>query len=132
MLTLEELKPGQSLVGLEPTVVATIAAVVPIAEGTVQVLYKTPEGTIKERLLNRGDEAAISLATTETTRGCVFGRFATSPNFNESYEFNWTPISLRCYVAVCTLQRDLLVNRAESMQFPLTRPEPIENWHEPR
>ncbi len=30
-------------------------AVVPIADGAVQVLYKTPYGTLKERLLNRGD-----------------------------------------------------------------------------
>jgi hypothetical protein len=31
----------------------------------VQVLYKTPEGTIKDRLLGRADEANIGLATAE-------------------------------------------------------------------
>ncbi|MBX3448925.1 MAG: DUF3883 domain-containing protein [Planctomycetaceae bacterium] len=65
MLQLEDLKLGLSVVGLEPTVVATLVAVVPIAEGTVQVIYKTPDGTLKDRLLNRGDEVAISVATTE-------------------------------------------------------------------
>ena len=38
---------------------------VPIGDGAVQILYKTPEGTIKERLLGRADEASISVATVE-------------------------------------------------------------------
>jgi SNF2 family DNA or RNA helicase len=46
-------------------VVATIVAVVPIAAGAVQVIYKTPEGTLKERLLGRADETTIALATQE-------------------------------------------------------------------
>ena len=65
MLSLAELKPGQALVGLEPNLVATVVAVVPIAAGTVQVIYKTPDGTLKDRLLNSADEAGIGLATTE-------------------------------------------------------------------
>ncbi len=44
---------------------ATVAAVVPIGEGSVQVFYRTPDGTTKERLLGRGDEASLSLATVE-------------------------------------------------------------------
>jgi hypothetical protein len=63
MMQLENLKPGISLVGIEPTLIATVLAVVPIADGAVQVLYKIPEGTIKDRLLGRADEANISLAT---------------------------------------------------------------------
>jgi superfamily II DNA or RNA helicase len=39
--------------------------VVPIAEGAVQLIYKTPDGTLKDRLLNRADESNISIATTE-------------------------------------------------------------------
>ena len=50
---LETLKPGISLVGIEPTLIASVIAVVPIADGAVQVPYKTPEGTIKDRLLSR-------------------------------------------------------------------------------
>ena len=65
MMQLENLKPGISLVGIEPTLIATVVAVVPIGEGAVQLLYKTPEGTIKDRLLGRVDEANISLATVE-------------------------------------------------------------------
>src|ERR1035438_4453381 len=64
-MKLETLKPGISLVGIEPTLIATLVAVVPIGEGAVQVIYKSPEGTIKDRLLGRADEESISLATVE-------------------------------------------------------------------
>lgn len=65
MLKLEDLQPGMPLVGLEPASVATIAAVVPIGDGSVQVFYRTPDGTTKERLLGRADEANLSVATVE-------------------------------------------------------------------
>src|SRR5208282_4650183 len=65
MMQLENLKPGLSLVGIEPTLIATVVAVVPIGDGAVQILYKTPEGVIKDRLLGRADEANISIATVE-------------------------------------------------------------------
>lgn len=65
MITLESITPGLSLTGLDPTGIGSVIAVVPIADGAVQVLYKTPDGALKERLLNRGDEANISIATTE-------------------------------------------------------------------
>ncbi len=65
MLRLEDLKPGLPLVGLEPSVVATVAAVVPIGEGAVQVFYRTPDGTTRERLLGRADEQALGVATVE-------------------------------------------------------------------
>jgi len=64
-MRLEDVAPGISLTGLEPLAVATVAAVVPIADGSVQVIYKTPDGTLKERLLGRVDEASIALATQE-------------------------------------------------------------------
>ena len=64
-MKLEELKPGIALVGLEPGVIATVAAVVPIGEGTIQVFYRPPDGTTKERLLGRIDEANLSVATVE-------------------------------------------------------------------
>jgi hypothetical protein len=65
MHTLEILAPGISLVGIEPTLVVTIVAVVPIGAGALQAIYKTAEGTLKDRLLTRADEATISLATVE-------------------------------------------------------------------
>ncbi|MDB5334579.1 MAG: helicase domain protein [Planctomycetaceae bacterium] len=65
MIRLEEIKAGLALAGLEPAALGSVVAVVPIAEGTVQVIYKTPDGTLKDRLLNRADESSISLATGE-------------------------------------------------------------------
>jgi len=65
MLTLESITPGLALTGLEPSVIATIVAVVPIADGALQVIYKTPDGALKDRLLNRGDETSIDIATAE-------------------------------------------------------------------
>src|SRR5262245_19808389 len=64
-MRLEELTPGNSLIGLEPAVIATVIAVVPIAEGAVQVIYKTHDGTLRDRLLGRMDEANIAVATQE-------------------------------------------------------------------
>ena len=64
-MRIEDLTPGISLIGLEPSAVATIVAVVPIADGAVQVIYKTPDGTLKDRLLGRADEASIAIATKE-------------------------------------------------------------------
>ncbi len=64
-MKLEDISPGNSLVGIEPAAVATVIAAVPIADGAVQVIYKTPDGTLRERMLSRGDEASIALATTE-------------------------------------------------------------------
>lgn len=65
MINLESISAGLALTGLDPTGIGSVIAVVPIADGAVQVLYKTPDGTLKERLLNRSDEATISIATTE-------------------------------------------------------------------
>lgn len=65
MIKLEDLQPGVPLVGLEPSSIATIAAVVPIGEGSVQVFYRTPDGITKERLLGRADEPNLSIATIE-------------------------------------------------------------------
>jgi len=64
-MLLAELKPGLALVGLEPDLVCTVVAVVPIAAGAVQVYYKLPDGNLKERLLGAADEATIAVATTE-------------------------------------------------------------------
>src|SRR5271170_701383 len=64
-MKLESIIAGLSLTGVEQTHVVTIVAAVPIAEGALQVVYKTPDGTLKDRLLGRVDEASIALATTE-------------------------------------------------------------------
>ena len=64
-MRLEDIKPGISLSGLEPIAVASVIAVVPIADGAVQVIYKNPDGTIKDRLLGRSDESSISITIQE-------------------------------------------------------------------
>ena len=65
MLKLNDLKPGISLVGIESALIVTLVAVIPIGDGAVQIIYKTPEGTIKERLLAPADEPGIDIATAE-------------------------------------------------------------------
>lgn len=47
MISLESITPGLSLTGLDPTGIGSVIAVVPIADGVVQVLYKTPDGVHK-------------------------------------------------------------------------------------
>ena len=64
-MRIEDIKPGSSLTGLEPSTVSTVIAVVPIADGAVQVIYKTTDGTLKDRLLGRADEGNIAIATQE-------------------------------------------------------------------
>lgn len=63
MFSIDKIKQGMALEGLEPSVVCSVVAAVPISAEAVQVIYKTPDGTIKERLLGRLDEASIHLAT---------------------------------------------------------------------
>lgn len=64
-MKLEEIKAGQSLSGVEPSQVVTVVATVPLGEGSVQLIYRTPDGNMKERLINRGDEPSLDLATVE-------------------------------------------------------------------
>ena len=65
MIRLEDIASGLALVGLDPTAVCSVVAVVPIAEGTIQIVYKTPDGQLRDRLLSRADESQLSIATTE-------------------------------------------------------------------
>jgi SNF2 family DNA or RNA helicase len=62
---LSDLKAGLSLVGLEPSVIVSVIAAVPIGDGAVQVIYKLPEGTIRERLVTTSDVGTLSVATME-------------------------------------------------------------------
>jgi SNF2 family DNA or RNA helicase len=63
-MKLEEISAGQSLSGVEATEIVTVVAKVPVSDGAFQLIYRVPDGTIKERLLNRSDESGIVLATT--------------------------------------------------------------------
>ena len=62
-MRIEEITSGSSLTGLEPSAVATVIAVIPIADGVLRVIYQTPDGILKERLLGRADEESIAVAT---------------------------------------------------------------------
>ncbi|MGJ5036713.1 helicase-related protein [Bradyrhizobium sp. HKCCYLRH3059] len=64
-MKLEELAAGQSLSGIEPADVVSVVALVPLAEDSVQLIYRTPDGAMKERLLGRVDESAIGIAIAE-------------------------------------------------------------------
>lgn len=64
-MKIEELAQGQSLSGIEPTEVVTVVAIVPLSEGSVQLIYRTPDGALKERLLGRTDEETIAVASAE-------------------------------------------------------------------
>ncbi len=65
MLQLDQISAGLALTGLEPAVVSTVVSVIRIAADAVQVIYRTPDGALKERLLNRADESNIGVAVTE-------------------------------------------------------------------
>ena len=64
-MQLAELKPGLTLVGLEPELVCTVIAVTGVGQGAVQVVYRLPDGSFKERLLSEAEEGTVSCATSE-------------------------------------------------------------------
>ena len=78
-MRLEDIVAGSSLTGVETSQVVTTVASVPLADGVVQLIYRTPQGEIKERMLRRADEAAISVATKERPFSCDCTRAAFQP-----------------------------------------------------
>jgi hypothetical protein len=62
---LEPLTPGLSLVGVEPDRIVQVVAAVSIAANTVTLIYRLPDGSIRERLLTDADFPSISVATVE-------------------------------------------------------------------
>jgi superfamily II DNA or RNA helicase len=64
-MKLEDITIGASLSGIEPSQIVAVIATVPHGDGAMQLIYRTPDGTVKERLLGRLDEASISVATAE-------------------------------------------------------------------
>jgi hypothetical protein len=62
---LEDIATGISLSGVEPAHLVTVVATVPHGDGALQLIYRMPDGAMKERLLSRADETSISLATAE-------------------------------------------------------------------
>jgi len=64
-MKLEQIASGASLAGVEATQIVSVVAVVPVGDGALQLIYRTPDGVIKERLLGPADEASISHAKAE-------------------------------------------------------------------
>jgi SNF2 family DNA or RNA helicase len=62
---LEEISQNCVLEGVEPVAIITVSAVVPISGDAVQIFYKTPDGTLKERLITRAEAEKIHVATVE-------------------------------------------------------------------
>jgi superfamily II DNA or RNA helicase len=66
MTTINEIQPGMALTGLEPGVIVSVIATVPIGTASVQVVYKLPQGGIRERLVSSADIDTISVAIKES------------------------------------------------------------------
>ena len=64
-MKLNQITTGQALAGVEVSEIVTVVAAVPHGDAAVQLIYRTPNGTIKERLLGAANEQEIQPATAE-------------------------------------------------------------------
>jgi SNF2 family DNA or RNA helicase len=64
-MKLQEIKAGLNLSGVEPTEIVSVVATVPQGDGALQLIYRTPDGAMKERLLLTADELTINIAIVE-------------------------------------------------------------------
>lgn len=64
-MTPSQLISGLSLSGIEPDRIVQVVAAVPVGLEAVTLIYRLPDGAIRERLLSAADFATISPATTE-------------------------------------------------------------------
>src|SRR6476620_6926190 len=64
-MNLGDIQRGMSLTGIESEVIVTVMATVSHGPDSVQVIYRTPDGSMRERLLGRADEATVSQATVQ-------------------------------------------------------------------
>ncbi|HXF07274.1 MAG TPA: helicase-related protein [Candidatus Acidoferrales bacterium] len=62
MLKLEQIQKNAAIAGLEPGQVVRIVTTEPVGDNALTVYYKTADGGLRERMLFRTDEAALSLA----------------------------------------------------------------------
>jgi superfamily II DNA or RNA helicase len=61
-MKLEQIKNGAAVSGLEPGQVVRIVTTEPVGDNALTVYYKTADGTVRERMLFRAEEANLSLA----------------------------------------------------------------------
>ena len=62
-MTITELRTGIAVTGIEDDVVTTISALIPLSPTSVQVIYKLPDGSLKERMLDNKTAETIVLAS---------------------------------------------------------------------
>lgn len=65
-MKLEDITAGQSLNGIESEVNVQVVTPISIGSDSVQLIYRMPDGTIRETLLDRSRESSLSIATTES------------------------------------------------------------------
>ena len=65
MLKLEQIQRKMSIAGLEPADSVQIITAEPIGDDALTVVYKLADGTIRERMVFRSDEASLSVAGRE-------------------------------------------------------------------
>ncbi|TVQ34153.1 MAG: DUF3883 domain-containing protein [Phycisphaeraceae bacterium] len=63
-MKLTDITPGLSLEGLEPDRVCSVVAVTPLSDDALQVFYKLPDGSFKERLIGSSDLDSLAIAAT--------------------------------------------------------------------
>jgi len=62
-MNISDLKTGIAVTGIEGDVVTTISALIPLSSTSVQVIYKLPDGSLKERMLDNKTSETIALAS---------------------------------------------------------------------
>jgi len=65
-MKLEDITAGQSLNGIESEVNVQVVTPISIGSDSVQLIYRMPDGAIRETLLDRSRESSLSIATTES------------------------------------------------------------------
>lgn len=65
-MKLEEITAGQSLNGIESEAIVQVVTPISIGSDSVQLIYRMPDGTIRETLLDRSREFSLSVATSES------------------------------------------------------------------
>lgn len=63
MLKLEDIKKGSEINGIEPDEIVKIVSVDSLGDAAIEIVYKTSQGRLGERMLFRSDEAKLNLAT---------------------------------------------------------------------
>jgi hypothetical protein len=128
---LEEVTNGASLEGVEPSIVVTVVAAIAIPPDSLQLVYRLPDGALRERLVARADEASLVIATTSRPWSKVdtshlmrrmvkeeLFRFDGTPLFPErhAYTVNYTLSDLEAtlYERVTTYVKDQM-GRADAL-----------------